>query len=112
MGPVFENREGTAVARCTSTGFRPKAVNVTWTKQDDHIEPDFQPTFTDMGNSAFMLVSQYTGGFNRSNNGKTLTCSVSHMTLTQPVSESITITVLCTYGHYIFVQVCVRLKHV
>ena len=101
MGLAIENREGTAVAMCESSGFRPKTVNVTWTRQDQ-IERDFTPTVTDMGNNTFTLVSPYLWPLNRSHNGKTLTCSVSHMALNQPVTQTITISVLCTYVHNIF----------
>ena len=96
MGPAIENREGTSVAKCRSTGFKPMAVNVTWTSQGDHDGPDVKPTVTDMGNYTFTLVSHYTRALNRSHNGQSLTCSVSHMALTQPVSGSVTLTVLCT----------------
>jgi len=96
MGPAIENREDTAVAWCMSNGFKPMAVNVTWTRQGLNIEPDVKPTVTDMGNNTFTLISHYTRVLNRSNNGKSLTCSVSHMALTQPVSGSVTLTVLCT----------------
>ena len=102
MGPAFENKESASVARCKSTGFRPMAVNVTWTRQDDPIEADYNPIVTDMGNNTFSLESHYTGTLQRYHNGKTLTCSVSHMALTQPVSQAVTITVLCTYINSLF----------
>ena len=102
LGPAFENREGTAIAKCMSSGFRPKTVKVTWTKQGYHSEPDFKLTLTGIGNNSFSLVSHYTRLLNRSNNGKTLSCNVSHMALTQNESESITITVLCRYVHQCF----------
>jgi len=104
MGLAIENREGTAVAMCESSGFRPKTVNVTWTRQNQS-EPDFTPTVTDMGNNTFTLVSQYLWPLNRSHNGNTLTCSVSHMALNQPVTQTITISVLCTYVHNTYFQI-------
>ena len=53
---------------------------------------------TDTGNNTFMVTSDYRRTVNRSINGKTLTCTVSHVSLSSPTSGSVTLTILCEYN--------------
>ena len=95
LGPLVESEDTASIARCTSTGFWPADINMTWTMQGGPVEPALNSKVTDTGNSTFMVTSDYRRAVNRSLNGKTLTCSVSHVSLSSPKSGTAALTVLC-----------------
>jgi len=97
LGPAIEDKEDTVVARCSSHGFRPKELNVTWTLQDELSELDVNPIITENENKTFSLVSYYSRTLDRTHNGRILTCNVTHMTLTQHNATFGVITVLCRF---------------
>jgi len=104
LGPAIEDKVDTVIARCSSHGFRPKEINVTWTLQGDISELDDNPTITETENETFSLVSYYSRTFDRTHNGRILTCNVTHMASTQHNATFGVIAVLCRFFVlYIFV---------
>jgi len=98
LGPPVESGDVAAIARCTSTGFWPADINITWTAQEGPVEQALNQKVTNTGNNTFMVTSDYRRAVNRSINGKTLTCTVSHVSLSSPTSGSVTLTILCEYN--------------
>ena len=72
---------------------------MTWTLQGGLAEPALNKKVTDTGNSTFMVTSEYELAVNRTLNGKSITCTVSHVSLTTPRSLSVPLTVLCEYNY-------------
>jgi len=97
LGPAIEDKVDTVIGRCSSHGFRPKEINVTWTLQGDISELDNNPTITENENETFSLVSYYSRTFDRKHNGRMLTCNVTHMTFAHHNTTFGIITVLCRF---------------
>jgi len=104
LGPAVEDKIDTSVGRCSSTGSWNiiMDINVTWSLQGENIEPESNPSITDDGNNTFTVVSQYSRTFNRTHNGRRLTCNVNHRAVSEPFSAVMTVTVLCTCLFIIF----------
>jgi len=102
LGPAIEDKVDTVIARCSSHGFKPNEINVTWTLQGEISELDDNPTITENENETFSLVSYYSRTFDRAHNGRMLTCNVTHMTLVQHNTTFGIITVLCRFFKIIF----------
>jgi len=105
LGPAIEDKADTVIARCSSHGFRPKEINVTWTMQGELSELDDNPTVTKNENETFSLISYYSRTFDRTHNGRILTCNVTHMTLRQHNATFGVITVLCGFLFILYVFV-------
>jgi len=98
LGPPVESGDVASIATCTSTGFWPTDINITLTAQGGPVEQALNQKVTDTGNNTFMVTSDYRRAVNRSINGKTLTCTVAHVSFPSPVSGSVTLTILCEYN--------------
>jgi len=96
LGPSVEGGDAASIARCTTTGFRPADINITWTIEGGPTNTSLHELVNETGNGTFMVSSDYRRAVNRTFNGKTLTCTVSHVSLTLPMSTSVLLTVLCT----------------
>ena len=121
LGPPVESDNVASIARCTSVGFWPSDINMTWTMQDGPAEPAINQKVTDTGNFTFMVTSDYRRAVNRTLNGKTITCTVSHVSLPSPRSGSKPLTVLCEYNitykvhylcyfHYMFMNLFLKYR--
>jgi len=95
LGPPVESDNVASIARCTSDGFWPADINMTWTMQEGSAEQAINTIITGSENVSFMVTSDYRRAVNRTLNGKTLTCTVSHVSLPSPRSGSVPLTVLC-----------------
>ena len=96
LGSPLEDRNATAIARCTTSGFWPESINVNWTL-GEYTEQASSLNITDLGNRSFSMTSDFVTSVNRTQNGKTMSCSVTHVSLTSPRTTSVPITVLCKY---------------
>ena len=96
LGPPVESADVVSIATCTFTGFWPADINMTWTLQGGPIEPALNQKVTE--NNTFVVTSEYELAVNRTLNGKSITCTVSHVSLTAPRSLSVPLTVLCEYN--------------
>jgi len=97
LGPAIENKAKSTIARCATHGFKPKYINVTWSLQGEIGELDDHPTITEIDSNAFSMVSFYSRTFDRTHNGRILTCNVNHMAMTQAFSTSVAVTILCRF---------------
>ena len=94
MGSPVEDRNATAIARCTTSGFWPASINVVWMFENVTQESS-SLNIVALGNHSFSVTSDFETSVLRSHNRKTLTCNVTHVTLASPTSTSVRITVLC-----------------
>ena len=92
---VIESKEANAIANCTTFGFSPSDITVSWTLQGGTSQPDINPDLSDSENKIFKMTSNYVGSVDRTLNGKNLTCTISHMSLKEPISGVVLLTVLC-----------------
>jgi len=96
IGLIVEGQSASHIAQCISHGFRPKSVNVTWMLSGEGTVTDTNPIVTnDTSPDTFRLTSYFSRSVTRQDNGKVLSCSVSHETLQSPVTGNMTLDVLC-----------------
>lgn len=90
-----ESSTSVRLASCSTAGFRPATgFTLVWTFGSK------QQTYTgtlseDLATETYSATSQYETAVNRSDNGRTLTCSVSHWTLASPKTTSTLVVVQC-----------------
>jgi len=87
------------IARCSSSGFSPATITLTWQLENGSAMPDQDALTTPMANDLFSVSSTFNYSVQRTDNGKTLTCSVSHVSLNSPLSGTATIPVFCKYPY-------------
>jgi len=86
-----------SIARCTSSGFSPATITLTWRLENGPAMPDQDAITTPMGDDLFTVSSTFNYSVQRTENGITLICSVSHVSLTSPLAGTATIPVFCKY---------------
>jgi len=86
------------IAQCTSTGFRPGNVSLSWRIEGGVVEPVLNPLVFNTANNKFEVTSYYRRAVTKADNGKTLTCSVSHAaTQTVSLTGNVALNVLCKF---------------
>jgi len=90
-GPV------TNIARCTSSGFYPATIIVTWQLANGPTMQDQDVLVRSIDNGLFSVTATFKHAVQRTDNGRILTCSVSHESLSSPLVGTGTIHVLCKY---------------
>ena len=99
IGTLTAGNAATNIAQCTSTGFRPQEVGVSWTLDGGNIEPVINPLVSNMTNNKFAVSSYYRRAVTKADNGKTLTCSVSHAaTQTNLLAGNVQLSVICKFN--------------
>jgi len=78
VGSLTAGNDDTNIAQCTSTGFRPQDIGLSWRIEAENAEPVTNPLVSNITNNRFEVTSYYRRAVKKSDNGKTLTCSVSH----------------------------------
>ena len=92
----MEQQPTSRIARCTSSGFRPSAVNVTWVLSGESpMTATNTIVMNDTNPDTFRLTSYFSRSVTRHDNGKVLSCSVNHETLQSPVTGNMTLDVMC-----------------
>jgi len=87
------------IALCTSSGFRPREVNIIWILEGESPEPVTTPQVSNTTDNKFEVTSYYRRDVTKTDNGKTLTCSVSHAeTQTVSLTGSVRLNVSCKSG--------------
>lgn len=92
---LVESSTSVPLANCSTMGFRPATgFSLVWTFGSK------QQTYTgtpseDLATETYSATSQYETAVNRSDNGRTLTCSVTHGTLSSPKTTSTLVVVQC-----------------
>ena len=95
-GTLAESTTVSTVATCSSSGFRPSTIVVTWQLQGGAAVPASSPNVSP-SDSTFTMTSEYVRALSRSDNGKMLTCTVNHTTLSTPRAGSVQLDVKCKY---------------
>ena len=112
---IMEQQPTSRIARCTSSGFRPSAVNVTWVLSGESPMTDTNTiVMNDTNSDTFRLTSYFSRSVTRQDNNKVLSCSVNHETLQSPVSGNMTLDVSCkclfrcsnTVSYHRIIHVC------
>ena len=100
VGSIVEQQAASRIAQCTTSGFRPRAVSVTWLLQGESPVTDTNPT-VESGTKpdTFRLTSYYSRAVTRHDSKKVLNCSVNHETLQSPVTGSMILDVTCKLYH-------------
>ena len=98
IGTLTAGNAASNIAQCTSTGFRPPDVGVSWKLDGGNLEPVTNPLVSPIANNKFAVSSYYRRAVTKADNGKTLTCSVSH-TSTQTIllAGNVQLSVMCKF---------------
>jgi len=92
---LIESHVPIPVAMCTTSGFRPQRLNITWKLEDEPTESTTNVNVTKLKDeNTFSAVAVYPRSISRADNGKKLVCSVYHETGT-PMSAETIILVQC-----------------
>jgi len=98
IGSLTAGNDDTNIAQCTSTGFRPGNVSLSWRIEGGIVEPVSNPLVSNTANNKFEVTSYYRRAVTKADNGKTLTCSVSHAaTQTFSLTGHLSLNVLCKF---------------
>ena len=93
--PPVEGSTSIQLATCTTSGFRPETgFTLVWTF-DGQQESYTETPVWDTTSETYSVSSQYSTVVDRTDNGKSLKCSVNHGTIDTPNTETVTISVLC-----------------
>jgi len=105
-GPV------TNIARCTSSGFYPATIIVTWQLGNEPTMQNQVVHVTSIDNGLFSVTATFKHAVQRTDNGKNLTCSISHESLTSPLVGTGAIYVLCKYTKHfhIFCSIAIYIR--
>ncbi|XP_052783301.1 immunoglobulin kappa light chain-like isoform X1 [Mya arenaria] len=94
LGIPNESPSSVNIVRCTSSGFRPKTISLSWTLGRGMNEPVSNPIVEEnMTTNTFSVSDTYSRSVGRADNGKLLTCSINHETLSSPKTASVTLIV-------------------
>ncbi|KAH3699130.1 hypothetical protein DPMN_074084, partial [Dreissena polymorpha] len=92
MGSPVEGSAESDIATCSSGGFRPSYISINWTFGNmDTSAANLNPVNV---SNKFSVTTNYKRGVVRADNGKQLTCNVSHQTLSAALSTSVTVNIL------------------
>ncbi|XP_052805208.1 hemicentin-2-like [Mya arenaria] len=90
LGTLTESSSSVNILRCSSSGFRPQTVSLSWTLGGESAEPVSNPTVEEStANNTFSVSDTYSRAVGRADNWKTLTCSINHETLRFPQTASV-----------------------
>lgn len=94
---LVESSTSVPLANCSTMGFRPATgFTLVWTFGSKQQTYSGTPS-VDLITETYSATSQYETTVNRSDNGRTLTCSVSHGTLASPKTASVSVAVQCKH---------------
>ena len=94
--PLVDGSPITTLATCSTSGFRPKLINVTWQLQGGSIEVMADTSTVRNGvDNTFSVTSEYRRVVSNIDNGKTLMCTVNHETLHVPLSMAVVLDISC-----------------
>ena len=79
--PLVEGPVVATLATCSSSDFRPGNITVSWLLQGEIVEIMPDTVVLPIAGEKFRVTSQYKRAVSRTENGKTLTCTVNHETL-------------------------------
>jgi len=97
MTTKTEGEPAAPIATCSTSGFSPRNINVTWQLEGTPATQDKDAIIQPMDNILFSISSNFSHAVDRADNGKTLTCTVYHPSLSKPLSHSVAIPVFCKY---------------
>ena len=93
--PPVEGSTSIQLATCTTSGFRPETrFTMVWTFDGQQKSYTETPVW-DTTSETYSVSSQYMSVVDRTDNGKSLMCSVNHGTIGTPKTETVTSSVLC-----------------
>lgn len=99
--PPIEGSTSVQLATCATYGFRPaESFALQWKFGDQQQQSPSNLTLQKTPEETFNYTSQYQATVNRTDNGKTLICTVSHRTLTAQLFTEETITVQCKSKYF------------
>jgi len=94
--PLADETPVSTLATCSSSGFRPGTIDVTWLLEGGPTElMTDTTTVTALTDNKFAVTSEYRRAVSMIDNGKTLTCTLNHETLDAPISTPVTLNILC-----------------
>jgi len=96
MAPLVYGNIVKTLATCESSGFRPQTVSVKWIL--DNGTPETDPTPVVVENSTtntYSVTSVYRSAVRREDNGKNLTCEITHKAVATPLSGSLQLNIAC-----------------
>ena len=89
--------ENTTVAVCIASGFRPESgVDISWLFRNSSTLPQSTTVF-DSNTNTFRIAAYFIMNMFREDNGQSLTCSINHLSLDEPLIETSTLIVKCKY---------------
>ncbi|KAH3699136.1 hypothetical protein DPMN_074090 [Dreissena polymorpha] len=93
MGSPVDGSAESDIATCSTGGFRPSHISISWTfgNVDTVAASNLNPVNV---SNKFSVTTNYKRAVVRADNGKELTCSVSHQTLSAALSTSVTVNIL------------------
>jgi len=102
--PLVDETHVTTLATCSSSGFRPGTINVTWLLEGGPTELMTDTTaVTAMTDDKFAVTTEYRRAVSKIDNGKTLTCTLNHETLDAPISTSVTLNISCNQTSFCYI---------
>ena len=92
---TMEGEPAAPIATCSTSGFSPGNINVTWQLEGTTAIQEEDLVITQIDNILFSVSSTFNYSVDRSDNGKTLTCTVYHQSLPAPLANAASVPVLC-----------------
>jgi len=102
--PLVDETPFTTLATCSTSGFRPGTIDVTWLLEGGPMELMTDTTIvTAMTDNKFAVTSEYRRVVSKIDNGKTLTCTLNHETLDAPISTPVTLNISCIQTSFCYI---------
>jgi len=103
--PLVDGTPVTTLATCSTSGFRPATVILTWMLGDGSTEIMAETTtVTNMTDNKYAVASQYRRDVSKINNGKTLKCTVNHEALDAPMPRTAILNISCNQQCFFYNQ--------
>jgi len=101
--PLVDETQVTTLATCSSSGFRPGTIDVTWLLEGGPTElMTDSTTVTALKDSKFAVTSEYRRVVSKTDNGKTLTCTLNHETLNAPIPRTAALNISCNQTSFCY----------